>query len=142
MANFSGKEETDMELVMRKGSSLGLVLMAIAAGILAEFKSFALAPFMFAKSLAVREDGNTINTSGFVLIAVGFVMIVFALNFLSIVYSTAATNGSSANIGSFTGTRNLSDQIPLVVTAVVLLLGVGMLGLGGYVIARSVKMGA
>ena len=130
-----------MNLALSRSSALLSLLALIATGIFTELMSFIKTPFLFAKSLAVSTKGNSINTSGFVLIAVGFVMIVFALNFLSIVYLTAATNGSSTNIGSFTGTRNLSDQIPLVVTAVVLLLGVGMLGLGGYVIAKSVKMG-
>ena len=104
-----------------------------------ELVSSVKAPLLFAKK-ALISDSGAINTQGFVLIAVGFVLVVFGLNFLSVIYSTAATNGSSANIGSFTGTRNLNDQVPLVVTAAVLLLGVGLLALGGYVTAKGAKM--
>ena len=53
--------------------------------------------------------------------------------------NTVVTQAASvpASIGSFAGASSLNDLVPLVYYAVIVLIGVGMMALGGYGIARG-----
>ena len=53
--------------------------------------------------------------------------------------NTVVTQAASvhASIGSFAGASSLNDLVPLVYYAVIVLIGVGMMALGGYGIARN-----
>ena len=42
-----------------------------------------------------------------------------------------------ASIGSFAGASSLNDLVPLVYYAVIVLIGVGMMALGGYNISKG-----
>jgi len=60
----------------------------------------------------------------------GVLIIVVGLVLESTILSQAATAGSSANIGSFSGAQDLNDLVPLVYNAAVVVMGVGLLALG------------
>jgi len=60
----------------------------------------------------------------------GVLIIVVGLVLESTILSQAATAGSSANIGSFSGAQDLNDLVPLVYNAAVVVMGVGLIGLG------------
>jgi|TARA_B100001750_G_scaffold184845_1_gene153774 hypothetical protein len=60
----------------------------------------------------------------------GVLTIVVGLVLSTTVLAQAAASGGSTAIGSFAGAQSLNDLVPLVYYAVVVLLGVGMMGLG------------
>ena len=62
----------------------------------------------------------------------GVIIIVVGLVLESTILSRAATAGSDASIGSFAGARALNDLVPLVYNAAIVILGVGLIGLGGF----------
>ena len=68
-----------------------------------------------------------------VSIIMGVIVIVGGLVLESIL-SQAASAGSNANIGSFSGAQSLNDLVPLIYNAAVVMLGVGMMAIGaaGY----------
>lgn len=78
-----------------------------------------------------HDTRGAVDTSAFVMVATGFILIVFGSVMSRIIIDTASTTGSQANIGSFTGTRSLNDLVPFVVQAALVLLGVGLMALGG-----------
>ena len=64
-------------------------------------------------------------------IITGVITLVIGMVLATTVNTQAATLGSATNIGSFTGTQNIGDLIPLVYISAILLLGVSLIGLGG-----------
>lgn len=60
----------------------------------------------------------------------GVITIVIGLVLFSTVISTAATSGSNTRIGSFTGTQDVNDLVPLVYVSVIVVLAVAMIGAG------------
>ena len=65
----------------------------------------------------------------------GVLTIVVGLVLANTVVTQAAS--VTASIGSFAGASSLNDLVPLVYYAVIVLIGVGMMALGGYGIARN-----
>ncbi len=71
----------------------------------------------------------------------GVLTIVVGLVLSSTVLAQAASSGGSASIGSFAGAQALNDLVPLVYYAVVVLIGVGMMGLGAAGLTGRGPMG-
>ena len=69
--------------------------------------------------------------SRIMLIIVGVITIVVGLVLETTILSQAATAGSNTNIGSFSGAQALNDLVPLIYNAVVVMIGVGMMAVGG-----------
>ena len=65
-----------------------------------------------------------------VSIIMGVIVIVVGLVLESTILSQAASAGSNANIGSFSGAQSLNDLVPLIYNASVVMLGVGMMAIG------------
>ncbi len=65
----------------------------------------------------------------------GVLIIVVGLVLESTILAQAASAGSNANIGSFSGAQDLNDLVPLVYNAAVVVMGVGLIGLGAAGIA-------
>ncbi len=65
------------------------------------------------------------------LIIVGVITIVVGLVLETTINTQAAAAGSAANIGSFSGAQALNDLVPLIYNAVIVMIGVGMMALGG-----------
>jgi hypothetical protein len=65
-----------------------------------------------------------------VSIIMGVIVIVVGLVLESTIFSQAASAGSNANIGSFSGAQSLNDLVPLIYNASVVMLGVGMMAIG------------
>mgnify|MGYP001136998381 FL=1 len=63
-------------------------------------------------------------------IIMGVIVIVVGLVLETTILSQAATAGSNANIGSFSGAQSLNDLVPLIYNAAVVMLGVGMMAIG------------
>ena len=61
----------------------------------------------------------------------GVITLVIGMVLASTVNTQAASTGSAANIGSFTGAQALNDLIPLVYIAAIVMVGVGLIGMGG-----------
>ena len=61
----------------------------------------------------------------------GVIALIIGMVLASTVNTQAASTGSAANIGSFAGTQNINDLIPLVYISAILLLGVALFTLGG-----------
>jgi hypothetical protein len=64
------------------------------------------------------------------LIVVGVITIVVGLVLETTILTEAASSGSNANIGSFSGAQALNDLVPLIYNAVVVMIGVGMMAVG------------
>ena len=75
------------------------------------------------RSAPVRSKIGTI-IGGVITLVIGMVL-------ASPVNTQAASTGSDANIGSFTGAQALNDLIPLVYIAAIVMVGVGLIGMGG-----------
>ena len=75
-------------------------------------------------------------------IIVGVITLVIGMVLATTVNTQAATLGSAANIGSFTGTQNIGDLIPLVYISAILLLGVSLIGVGGVGLAGLGPLGS
>ncbi len=60
----------------------------------------------------------------------GVLIIVVGLVLESTILAQAASAGSNANIGSFSGAQDLNDLVPLVYNAAVVVMGVGLIGMG------------
>ena len=71
----------------------------------------------------------------------GVITLVIGMVLAATVNSQAATLGSAANIGSFTGAQAIGDLIPLVYIASILMIGVGLIALGGAGFAGRGPMG-
>ena len=65
------------------------------------------------------------------LIIVGVITIVVGLVLETTINTQAASAGSAANIGSFSGAQALNDLVPLIYNAVIVMIGVGMMAVGG-----------
>ncbi|HAA96045.1 MAG TPA: hypothetical protein DCE26_10220 [Dehalococcoidia bacterium] len=65
-----------------------------------------------------------------VSIIMGVIVIVVGLVLESTILSQAASAGSNANIGSFSGAQSLNDLVLLIYNASVVMLGVGMMAIG------------
>ncbi len=73
---------------------------------------------------------GSIKNSIMVIIA-GVITFVVGLSLASTVLSQAATAGSAATIGSFSGAQSLNDLTPLLYYAIIIFLGVSMMAVGG-----------
>ena len=69
------------------------------------------------------------------LIIVGVITLVVGLVLETTILTQAATAGSNAKIGSFSGAQALNDLVPLIYNAVIVMVGVGMMGLGALGLA-------
>jgi uncharacterized membrane protein len=76
-----------------------------------------------------------------VSIIMGVIVIVVGLVLESTILSQAASAGSNANIGSFSGAQSLNDLVPLIYNAAVVMLGVGMMAIGAAGFAGRGPMG-
>jgi uncharacterized membrane protein len=76
-----------------------------------------------------------------VSIIMGVIVIVVGLVLESTILSQAASAGSNANIGSFSGAQSLNDLVPLIYNAAVVMLGVGMMAIGAAGFANRGPMG-
>ncbi len=76
-----------------------------------------------------------------VSIIMGVIVIVVGLVLESTILSQAASAGSNANIGSFSGAQSLNDLVPLIYNASVVMLGVGMMAIGAAGFAGRRPMG-
>tara|TARA_Y100000310_G_scaffold340407_1_gene436083 strand:- start:2384 stop:2704 length:321 start_codon:yes stop_codon:yes gene_type:complete len=82
-----------------------------------------------ALGLAYEDERGDIKTSIGAVVG-GVLTIVVGLVLSNTILSQAATSGASANIGSFSGAQALNDLVPLIYYAVVVLIGVGLMGIG------------
>lgn len=64
------------------------------------------------------------------LIIGGVLVFVIVLIVSGIINTTAATSGSAANIGSFTGVRSFNDLFPLLFLVAGMIVSLGAMGLG------------
>ena len=69
-----------------------------------------------------------------VSIILGVITIVVGLVLEDTILTQAATAGSNANIGSFSGAQSLNDLVPLIYNAAVVMLGVGMMASIAYAV--------
>ena len=76
-----------------------------------------------------------------VSIIMGVIVIVVGLVLETTILSTAASAGSNAQIGSFSGAQSLNDLVPLIYNAAVVMLGVGMMGIGAAGFAGKGPLG-
>jgi len=76
-----------------------------------------------------------------VSIIMGVIVIVVGLVLESTILSQAASAGSNADIGSFSGAQSLNDLVPLIYNAAVVMLGVGMMAIGAAGFAGRGPMG-
>ena len=60
----------------------------------------------------------------------GVLIIVVGLVLENTILTQAASAGSSANAGSFSGASDLNDLVPVVYNAAVVIMGVGLIGVG------------
>ena len=74
-------------------------------------------------------------------IIVGVITIVVGLVLEVTVLTQAASAGSNANIGSFSGAQALNDLVPLIYNAVIVMIGVGMMAVGGLGFAGRGPLG-
>lgn len=80
-----------------------------------------------------NNDGST--QASIASIIGGVLTIVVGLVLANTVVTQAASVPTS--IGSFAGASSLNDLVPLVYYAVIVLIGVGMMGLGAYGLAKN-----
>ena len=97
---------------------------AVAARVMA----FALVIALFIGAVYKDERGDIKTNIGAVV--GGVLTIVVGLVLSNVILTQAAQAGSSSAIGSFSGAQALNDLIPLIYYAVVVLIGVGLMGVG------------
>lgn len=71
----------------------------------------------------------------------GVLFLVLGLVLSTTILSQAATSGSSANIGSFSGAQNVNDLIPLLYYFSLALGSLALIGLGGAGVAGKGPLG-
>lgn len=101
----------------------------------ANAESLMLSALVAAGILYKDERGDVKASIGAVV--GGVLTIVVGLVLSNTILSQAAASGSSASIGSFSGAQSLNDLVPLIYYAVVVLIGVGLMGIGARGIVRS-----
>ena len=74
----------------------------------------------------VRNERGNLNIAIAALMG-GLLVFVLGLILSGITIDTAATTGSNANIGSFTGVRSINDLVPLVFVFALVLIGLGLM---------------
>lgn len=67
----------------------------------------------------------------------GVIFLIIGLVLSSTILSQAATSGSSANIGSFSGAQSMNDLVPFVYYAILVISAVGMIGMGAFGVVRA-----
>ena len=92
--------------------------------------------WVIASGSAVMASEVGAAKDSIILIVGGVISLIIGMVLASTVISAAVTAGTATGIGSFVGAQSLNDLVPLVYYAVVVMLGVGMIGTGGY---RQVK---
>jgi hypothetical protein len=70
------------------------------------------------------------------LVVGGMIVFIVGLIVAGVVNTIAATQGTAANIGSFSGAQNLNDLLPTIFYIGLLIIGLGSMGIGA---ARAVK---
>ena len=116
----------------------GLLLIAMAVTVLAPVWIVAWVAKLFSPitapvgrrlQLATGNQRGAMSTR-ITMIILGVITIVVGLVLETTILSQAATAGSSASIGSFSGAQSLNDLVPLIYNAAVVMLGVGMMAIG------------
>ena len=69
-------------------------------------------------------------TSRILTIVAGVLTLVIGLVLSGVILNQAATSGTNANIGSFSGAQALNDLIPLLYYSIIVLVAVGLMGIG------------
>ncbi len=92
----------------------------------------------YGRRLATQQDGQA-NPPLMALIG-GVLFLVLGLVLSSTILSQAATSGSSANIGSFSGAQNVNDLIPLLYYFGLAVGSMTLIGLGGAGLAGKGPM--
>ena len=87
------------------------------------------------------ESPDNIQSEHIEEFIMGVIVIVVGLVLESTILSQAASAGSNANIGSFSGAQSLNDLVPLIYNASVVMLGVGMMAIGAAGFAGRGPMG-
>ena len=100
----------------------------------------------YAKPVGQRVWGLASNTAGDIRASIGsliggLILIVIGLVLSTIINAQAATNGSAANIGSFTGAQSFNDLVPMLFIVVIVMIAVGMIGVGGAGFAGKGPLG-
>lgn len=90
---------------------------------------------MISLGLLWRDERGDIKGSIGAVVG-GVLTIVIGLVLSNVILTQAATAGASTAIGSFSGAQALNDLVPLIYYAVVVLLGVGMMGVGAKGLMR------
>ena len=80
------------------------------------------------------KQGIIVSLGGMVVFLIGLIL-------LGIVNTQAATSGSAANIGSFSGVRSLNDLVPLLFVVGILIGGLGLMIGGGYSAYKNSRTG-
>jgi hypothetical protein len=75
-------------------------------------------------------------------IIAGVLVIVVGLVLSSTILTQAAASGSAANIGSFSGARDLNDLVPLIYYAGIVVISLGLMALGGAGVTGRGPLGA
>lgn len=113
---------------------------AIAVTAVVATVSAIVAPVGLTLGLAYRDERGDVQVSIAAIVG-GVLTIVVGLVLSTTILSQAATSGASANIGSFAGAQALNDLIPLIYYAVVVLIGVSMMGLGALSLRSKLNSG-
>lgn len=71
----------------------------------------------------------------------GVLVIVVGLVLASTILTQAASAGAAANIGSFSGARDLNDLVPLIYYAGVVVIGLSLMSIGGAGVVGRGPMG-
>ncbi len=71
------------------------------------------------------------------LVVSGMVVFIVGLIVAGVVNSIAATQGAAANIGSFSGAKNLNDLLPTIFYIGLLIIGLGAMGIGAVRAVRG-----
>ena len=73
------------------------------------------------------------------LVVSGMVVFIVGLIVAGVVNSIAATQGAAANIGSFSGAKNLNDLLPTIFYIGLLIIGLGAMGIGAVRATRAAR---
>ena len=126
---------TTQAITMQADKSMSAMMCRMGHAFLALALSVVLWVALAIGAAYKDERGDIKNSIGAVV--GGVLTIVVGLVLSNTILSQAAASGSSANIGSFSGAQALNDLVPLIYYAVVVLIGVGLMGVGARGIAKG-----
>ena len=75
------------------------------------------------------------------LVVGGMMTFIIGLIVAGVVNTIAATQGTAANIASFSGAQNLNDLLPTIFYIGLLVIGLGAMGIGASRAVRSARGG-